>query len=93
MAGVEDGAARAGASLCSKPQSAVDRSKLRFCLAAELAASSARRERSFKQSSPPARAGCDSSARPVTNGALMTLREAPRPARCHKVGNHRPPKE
>jgi hypothetical protein len=39
-------------SLRSKPQSPVDRSKLRFCLAAELATSRASRERSVEQSSP-----------------------------------------
>jgi len=40
------------ASRRSKPQSAVDRSKLRLCLAAELAASRTMCERSLKQSSP-----------------------------------------
>ncbi len=35
----------------------------------------------LKQSSPPARAGRNSSARAVPNGALITLREAPRPGR------------
>ena len=54
MAGVRGGWPWRGGSLRSQPQSVVDRTKLRLRLAAELAAFRIQRERSFKQSSPPA---------------------------------------
>ncbi len=64
----------------SSPTPATGRGK-ENCLAVEIAGRSAWRERSVTQSSPPARAGRNSSARAVPNGALITLREAPRPGR------------
>ena len=76
-----------GGSLCSQPQSAVDRSRLRLHLAPKTCNTSAPRRCCFGHSSPLPTAAVAAQQERYPNGALIMLREPPSPG--PRIG-HRP---